>query len=287
MRPTSLPGGDRQGQVVHRVPTRLGGLALLQQQDDALRAREQLGEELPVATGATFRKKTELAREMFDLVVAWLAPPEGRAARCILLAIDSGYANATVLRDLPRSVEVVGAMRPDAALALAKGVATLSPETLAADEAVPWERVRAKGARHAADRACPGGHRPVGRSDDEVALDRALVPEGSHGERPLARLRLVLVELDLDQHPRRLVSGLQQEVETDLRGVDDTAGRVRRSQVAWESPLVDHPDEHPQPLGMVAQQDNQGLVRSAWHGEEIRAAVGRRQPSGRVDGRPT
>jgi len=95
------------------------------------------------ATGATFRKKTELAREMLDLVVTWLAPEEGAAARRILLAIDSGYANATVLRDLPRPVEVVGAMRPDAALATVKGVATLSPKSLAADESVPWERVTA------------------------------------------------------------------------------------------------------------------------------------------------
>ncbi len=95
------------------------------------------------ATGATFRKKTELAREMLDLVVTWLAPEEGGLARRVLLAIDSGYANATVLRDLPRSVEVVGAMRPDAALATVKGMATLSPKTLAADEAVPWERVTA------------------------------------------------------------------------------------------------------------------------------------------------
>lgn len=96
-----------------------------------------------LATGAAFRKKTELAREMLDLVLEWLAPPEGAAARRVLLAIDSGDANATVLRDLPRSVEVVGAMRPDAALALAQGVATLSPKTLAADDGVPWERVTA------------------------------------------------------------------------------------------------------------------------------------------------
>ncbi len=96
-----------------------------------------------LASGAVFRKKTELAREMLDLVVGWLAPPEGVAARRVLLAIDSGYANATVLRDLPLSVEVLGAMRPDAALALAKGVATLSPQSLAADATVPWARVTA------------------------------------------------------------------------------------------------------------------------------------------------
>jgi len=96
-----------------------------------------------LASGAPFRKKTELAREMLDLVIAWLAPPKDAVARRILLAIDAGYANTTVLHDLPRSVEVVGAMRPDAALVIAKGVATLSPKSLAADESVPWQRVKA------------------------------------------------------------------------------------------------------------------------------------------------
>lgn len=95
-------------------------------------------------TGIVFRKKTELAREMLDVVLGWLTPAEGEATRSILLAIDSGYANATVLRDLPRAVAVIGAMRPDAALAIsARGVATCSPKTLAADNAVPWEQVTA------------------------------------------------------------------------------------------------------------------------------------------------
>ena len=96
-----------------------------------------------LATGAVFRKKTELAREMLDLVIGWLATPKDTAARRVLLAVDAGYANVTVLHDLPSSVEVLGAMRPDAALATARGVATLSPKSLAADESVPWKRVKA------------------------------------------------------------------------------------------------------------------------------------------------
>jgi DDE superfamily endonuclease len=94
-------------------------------------------------SGASFRKKTELAREMLDLVVGWLSTPKDTAARVIQLAIDSGYTNRTVLHDLPPSVEVIGAMRPDAALEITKGVATLSPKSLAADETVPWMHVKA------------------------------------------------------------------------------------------------------------------------------------------------
>jgi len=96
-----------------------------------------------LATGAVFRKKTELAREMLDLVIGWLTPAKDAVARRVLLAIDAGYANTTVLHDLPSSIEVIGAMRPDAALAIARGVATLSPKSLAADESVPWQCVKA------------------------------------------------------------------------------------------------------------------------------------------------
>lgn len=55
-------------------------------------------------------KKTELAREMLDLVVSWL--PQGR----FCVAADVAYANDTVLRGLPANVHFVGAMRTDAVL---------------------------------------------------------------------------------------------------------------------------------------------------------------------------
>ena len=61
-------------------------------------------------TNHPYRKKTELGREMLDLVVGWA---EGRR---IELCADSAYCNDTVANDLPASVVLLGAMRPDAVL---------------------------------------------------------------------------------------------------------------------------------------------------------------------------
>lgn len=59
---------------------------------------------------ARYRKKTELAREMLDLVARWLGDRRAR------VAMDNAYSNSTVLRGLPPHIRAVGAMRPDAAL---------------------------------------------------------------------------------------------------------------------------------------------------------------------------
>ena len=57
-----------------------------------------------------FRKKTELARELLDVLVGWM---DGRA---IELSADNAYCNDTVLRDLSATITLFGAMRPDAVL---------------------------------------------------------------------------------------------------------------------------------------------------------------------------
>lgn len=58
----------------------------------------------------TYFKKTELARQMLDIVVSWMPHAQFR------LAADVGYSNDTVLRGLPENVDFVGSMRPDAVL---------------------------------------------------------------------------------------------------------------------------------------------------------------------------
>ena len=68
----------------------------------------------------THRKKTELAREMLDLVARWLPDRNLRAA------MDNAYCNNTVLRGLPRTLRVVGAMRPDAALTATPAAAVVA-----------------------------------------------------------------------------------------------------------------------------------------------------------------
>jgi hypothetical protein len=89
--------------------------------------------------GVPHKTKTVLAREMLDVLTGWLGDHD--AGRQLLLAADNGYANRTVLGDLPPHVTVAAAMRPDAALQVA-GVAT-SPATLAADATQPWQELTA------------------------------------------------------------------------------------------------------------------------------------------------
>lgn len=95
--------------------------------------------------GWPYRKKTELAAELLAVFSRW-------TDRRIDLAVDSGYANETVARDLPPTVVLFGAMRPDAVLTaepepLAKhrngrprvrGATLPKPEALARDDSQPW-----------------------------------------------------------------------------------------------------------------------------------------------------
>ncbi len=60
--------------------------------------------------GGRYRKKTQLAREMLDVVHSWQTDARFR------VSTDCAYANATILRDLPTNIDLVGAMRPDAVL---------------------------------------------------------------------------------------------------------------------------------------------------------------------------
>jgi hypothetical protein len=94
-------------------------------------------------------KKTELARQMLDIVLTWA--PETR----FRVSTDSAYANATVLRDLSPSIALVGSMRPDAVLTALptdaerkrtgrrrkKGETLPKPLALAALKKHPWKKI--------------------------------------------------------------------------------------------------------------------------------------------------
>lgn len=56
---------------------------------------------------ADYAKKTELACELLHVFVKWVGD------RAVELAIDMGYCNNTVTRELPSSVVLFGAMRTD------------------------------------------------------------------------------------------------------------------------------------------------------------------------------
>lgn len=91
------------------------------------------------------KKKTELAREMLDLVVQW------SERRRIEVAADSAYCNDTLARGVPDNVVFFGAMRPDAVLTSLpaageraggrprkRGAVLRKPEKLARDGRTAW-----------------------------------------------------------------------------------------------------------------------------------------------------
>lgn len=101
--------------------------------------------------GHPHRKKTELGRELVDLLAQWAGE------RRVHLAMDSAYCNDTLLRDLTQKVTVFGAMRPDAVLTALpvapmrpkagrrpiRGAVLPKPEALARDKRVPWRTCKA------------------------------------------------------------------------------------------------------------------------------------------------
>jgi len=101
--------------------------------------------------GAPYRKKTELARELLQILVQWAGTLR------IELAMDAAYCNDTVLDDLPSTVTVFGSMRPDAVVTAppprrrkgqrgrppVRGETLPKPQALASDDTVPWSRTTA------------------------------------------------------------------------------------------------------------------------------------------------
>lgn len=101
--------------------------------------------------GDPYRKKTELARELVEILARWAGE------RCVHLATDSAYCNDTLMRRLTPSVVVFGAMRPDAVLTAlptvprrpkagrraVRGKTLPKPEALARSERHPWQRCKA------------------------------------------------------------------------------------------------------------------------------------------------
>jgi hypothetical protein len=103
------------------------------------------------AKGEPYRKKTELAREMLDVLVGWVGE------RRVEVSADSGYCNDTVMRSLPDTVVVFGAMRPDAVVTQlplkrggkggrprVRGATLPKPQELAADDKRPWSQCEAE-----------------------------------------------------------------------------------------------------------------------------------------------
>lgn len=100
--------------------------------------------------GDTYRKKTELGREMVDVLVGWLG------ARKVDVVADSAYCNDTLMGNLDARVTVIGAIRPDAVLTALptkheqkqtgrrrkRGKLLPKPEQLFADSRKPWRNIK-------------------------------------------------------------------------------------------------------------------------------------------------
>lgn len=104
------------------------------------------------AKNIPYRKKTELGRELVDIVAAHY-PCER-----IEIAADCAYCNSTLTKALADNVVLFGTMRPDAVLTDApsadkrphcrgrrpvRGVGLPKPEQVAADPDVPWHQCQA------------------------------------------------------------------------------------------------------------------------------------------------
>ncbi len=96
-------------------------------------------------SGQPHRKKTELARELLDVLAAWVG------SRRVEIAADSAYCNDTITRGLPDNFVLFGAMRPDAVLTALpparrrkggrpskRGRPVAKPEAIAKDGRRPW-----------------------------------------------------------------------------------------------------------------------------------------------------
>lgn len=101
---------------------------------------------------ATYKRKTDLAREMLEVLLGWAGE------RRIELAADLAYCNDTVTRGLPERVVIFGAMRPDAVLTEVpsgaggrkggrprkRGQVLRKPQKLANDGRSPWQTTKAE-----------------------------------------------------------------------------------------------------------------------------------------------
>lgn len=100
--------------------------------------------------GEPYRKKTELGREMVDVLVGWLG------TRMADVVADSAYCNDTLMGNLDARVTVIGAIRPDAVLTAPptkheqkqigrrrkRGKLLPKPEQAFADARRPWQSIK-------------------------------------------------------------------------------------------------------------------------------------------------
>ena len=158
--------------------------------------------------------------------------------REIVIAVDGGFTNSTVFRDIPENTVFIGRVRKDARLyAIPKaeevrrgrkrfyGTPLQTPEQMRQDESIPWQKVEAfaAGRRHDFDiKAIPAVRwRGTGDRDALLVIIRPLAYRKSAGSRLLYRQPAYLLSTDADLPLEQLLQAYLWRWEIELNFRDE------------------------------------------------------------------
>ena len=145
--------------------------------------------------------------------------------RTLICAVDGGFTNRTVFRDIPEQTTLIGRIRKDAKLFAPPDAAAVSrrgrprwygsvlptPEQIRQDDSIPWKQVEAfaAGARHLFDVKCIPAARWAGTGDRtvQVLIIRPLAYRPRKGSRLLYRDPAYLVCTDPELPLSRRIFG--------------------------------------------------------------------------------
>ena len=189
--------------------------------------------------------------------------PNRMPGKQIICAVDGGYTNQTVFRNLPRDTTLVGRIRKDARLYKAPeedgirrgrkkfyGDPLQTPEELRQDDSVPWQKAEAfaAGKRHTFEVKTISGIRWRGTGDHDVSLVvvRPLAYRPRKGAKLLYRDPAYLLCTDPNLSLERLLQAYlwRWEIELDFRdektvmGVGEARVRTRSSVESVPALLV-------------------------------------------------
>ena len=175
--------------------------------------------------------------------------PAQMPGKRIICAVDGGYTNQTVFRDLPRDTTLIGRVRKDARLYQAPvendphrgrkkyyGELLPTPEQIRQDNYIPWQKVEAfaAGKRHVFDVKVVSGirWRSTGNRDVQLVVIRPLAYRQKKGAKLLYRDPAYLICTDPDLSPDRLLQSYlwRWEIEVNFRDEKTVMG-VGEAQV--------------------------------------------------------
>lgn len=180
--------------------------------------------------------------------------PDQIPGKRIICAVDGGYTNQAVFRDLPRDTVLIGRVRKDARFYQSPvensvhrgrqkyyGACVPTPEKIRQSDAIPWQKVEAfaAGKRHAFNLKVVSGirWRGTGNRDVRLIVVRPLAYQLKKGSKILYREPAYLICTDPDLSLERLLQAYlwRWEIELNFRdektvmGVGEAQVRTRAS----------------------------------------------------------